>query len=74
MKEKRIKDEISKEKNNLKITHHSVNTLCDDPTLYQSLVRALQYLTSTRPNISYVVQQACLHMYAPYTEHMLTLK
>src|ERR1044072_4184575 len=46
----------------------------DDPTLYRSLAGALQYLTFTRPDISYVVQHVCLHMYAPCTEHMLALK
>ncbi|GKG33482.1 ribonuclease H-like domain-containing protein, partial [Tanacetum coccineum] len=28
-----------------------------DPTLYRRLARALQYLTFTRPDISYAVQQ-----------------
>lgn len=45
-----------------------------DPTLYRSLVGALQYLTFTRPNISYAVQQVCLHMHAPYDSHMHALK
>ncbi|GJR79241.1 ribonuclease H-like domain-containing protein [Tanacetum coccineum] len=31
-----------------------------DPTLYRSLAGSLQYLTFTRPNISYVVQQSTL--------------
>lgn len=50
------------------------NTPYDDHTLYQSLDGALQYLTFTHPDISYVVQQVCLHMHAPYIEHMLALK
>lgn len=33
-----------------------------DPTLYHSLAGALQYLTFTRPDISYDVQQVCLCM------------
>ncbi|XP_057423558.1 uncharacterized mitochondrial protein AtMg00810-like [Lotus japonicus] len=52
----------------------SAGTPCDDPTLYRSLVGALQHLTFIRPDISYVVQQVCLHMHAPCTEHMLALK
>lgn len=52
----------------------SSGTPYDDPTLYRSLAGALQYLTFTRPDISYAVQQVCLHMHAPQTEHMLALK
>ena len=46
----------------------------DDPTKFRSLAGALQYLTFTRPDISYAVQQICLHMHAPTTEHMGALK
>jgi len=52
----------------------SASTPYDNPTLYQSLAGALQYLTFTRPDISYVVQQMCLHMHAPCTAHMFALK
>ncbi|XP_022040172.1 uncharacterized mitochondrial protein AtMg00810-like [Helianthus annuus] len=45
-----------------------------DPTLYRSLAGALQYLTFTRPDISYAVQQVCMHMHAPKTGHWLALK
>ncbi|GAA0165852.1 hypothetical protein LIER_21146 [Lithospermum erythrorhizon] len=47
---------------------------CEDPSLFRSLAGALQYLTFTRPNISYVVKQICLFMHAPMTDHMLALK
>ena len=40
-----------------------------DPTLYCSLTETLQYLTITRPEISFVVQQACLHMHDPRLPH-----
>ncbi|XP_022024909.1 uncharacterized mitochondrial protein AtMg00810-like [Helianthus annuus] len=45
-----------------------------DPTLYRSLAGALQYLTFTRPDISYAVQQICMHMHTPKTGHWLALK
>jgi hypothetical protein len=45
-----------------------------DPSEYRSLVGALQYLTFTRPDISYVVQQVCLFMHDPKTQHMTALK
>ncbi|XP_057529046.1 uncharacterized mitochondrial protein AtMg00810-like [Amaranthus tricolor] len=46
---------------------------CDDPTLYRSLAGALQYLTFTRPDISYAVKQVCLYMHDPRIEHMATI-
>ncbi|XP_050908233.1 uncharacterized mitochondrial protein AtMg00810-like [Lathyrus oleraceus] len=52
----------------------SPNTSYEDPSLYRSLPGAQQYLTFTRPDISYAVQQVCLHMHAPRTERMLSLK
>ncbi|CAH9131347.1 unnamed protein product [Cuscuta epithymum] len=45
-----------------------------DPTLYRSLAGALQYLTFTRPDISYAVQQVCLHMHDPRVPHFDALK
>ncbi|GJS50561.1 ribonuclease H-like domain-containing protein [Tanacetum coccineum] len=45
-----------------------------DPTLYQSLAGALQYLIFTRPNISYDVQQICLYMHDPCDPHFTALK
>ncbi|GJS16754.1 ribonuclease H-like domain-containing protein [Tanacetum coccineum] len=45
-----------------------------DPTLYCRLAGALQYLTFTRPDISYAVQQVCLFMHDPQEPHFFTLK
>ncbi|GKD39955.1 ribonuclease H-like domain-containing protein [Tanacetum coccineum] len=45
-----------------------------DPTLYRSLAGVLQYLTFTRPDISYVVQQICLYMHDPCNPHFTALK
>ncbi|GJW77789.1 ribonuclease H-like domain-containing protein [Tanacetum coccineum] len=45
-----------------------------DPTLYWSLAGSLQYLTFTRPDISYAVQQVCLYMHNPREPHFLALK
>lgn len=48
--------------------------LLDNPTLYRSLAGALQYLTLTRPDLSYAVQQVCLFMHAPRDSHMQLVK
>ncbi|XP_022023707.1 uncharacterized mitochondrial protein AtMg00810-like [Helianthus annuus] len=45
-----------------------------DGTEYRQLVGALQYLTFTRPDITYAVQQVCMNMQAPRTSHMHALK
>nr|GEV39618.1 ribonuclease H-like domain-containing protein [Tanacetum cinerariifolium] len=45
-----------------------------DPTLYRSLASALQYLTFTRPDLSYAVQQVCLYMHDPRDMHFTALK
>ncbi|GKB08087.1 ribonuclease H-like domain-containing protein [Tanacetum coccineum] len=45
-----------------------------NPTLYRSLAGALQYLTFTRPDISYAVQQICLYMHDPCDPHFNALK
>jgi hypothetical protein len=45
-----------------------------DASDYRSLVGALQYLTMTRPDLQYAVQQACLHMHNPTTAHQGLVK
>ncbi|XP_021985320.1 uncharacterized mitochondrial protein AtMg00810-like [Helianthus annuus] len=58
---------------NSKLSAHA-GTDFPDPTLYRSLAGALQYLTFTRPDISYAVQQVFMHMHAPKTDHWNALK
>ena len=48
--------------------------LLSDATEYRSLAGALQYLTLTRPDIAYAVQQICLHMHAPRQPHLAMVK
>uniref|UniRef100_A0A8R7VAY3 Reverse transcriptase Ty1/copia-type domain-containing protein n=1 Tax=Triticum urartu TaxID=4572 RepID=A0A8R7VAY3_TRIUA len=48
--------------------------LFHDPSLYRSLAGALQYLTLTRPDLSYAVQQCCLFMHAPRESHFQLVK
>jgi hypothetical protein len=45
-----------------------------DTTYFRSLAGALQYLTFTRPDITYVVQQICLHMHDPREPHLTAMK
>nr|GEV61688.1 putative reverse transcriptase domain-containing protein [Tanacetum cinerariifolium] len=49
-------------------------TPVSDPTLYRSLVRALQYLTFTCTGLSYAIQQLCLYMHDPREPHLNALK
>jgi hypothetical protein len=41
---------------------------------FRSIVGALQYLTFTRPDITYTVQQICLHMHDPREPHLTVMK
>jgi len=46
----------------------------EDASQYRSLAGALQYLTLTRPDIAYAVQQVCLFMHDPREPHLALLK
>ncbi|PKU65522.1 Retrovirus-related Pol polyprotein from transposon TNT 1-94 [Dendrobium catenatum] len=48
--------------------------LLSDPTLYRRLTGALQYLTITRPDIAYSVNQLSQHMHNPLSQHVYLLK
>jgi hypothetical protein len=45
-----------------------------NPTAYRHIVGALQYVTLTRPNIAYSVNQLCQHMYSPTSTHLTAAK
>ena len=48
--------------------------LFSDPTLYRSVVGALEYLTITRPAISYSVNKVCQFMANPLESHWVAIK
>ncbi|KAK2990712.1 hypothetical protein RJ640_009878 [Escallonia rubra] len=41
------------------------DSLFHDPTLFWSIVGSLQYLTMTRPDLSYIINVVCQHMHRP---------
>ncbi|KAF5460295.1 hypothetical protein F2P56_020175 [Juglans regia] len=45
-----------------------------DPTHYRSVVGALQYLSLTRPDISFAVNKVCQFMHKPTEEHWSAVK
>ncbi|GAA0156639.1 transmembrane signal receptor [Lithospermum erythrorhizon] len=45
-----------------------------DPTLYHQLVGSLQYLTLTRPDLSFAVNRVCQHMHDPQASHFIMVK
>jgi hypothetical protein len=45
-----------------------------DAPQFRSIAGALQYLTFTRPDIAYAVQQICLHMHDPREPHLTAMK
>jgi hypothetical protein len=45
-----------------------------DPYAFRSLVGALQYLTFTRPDLSYAVNSLCQHMHRPTEAHLIAAK
>lgn len=45
-----------------------------DPSLYRSLVGELQYLTITRPDLSYVVNHVSQFLHSPIVDHFHAVK
>ncbi|KAI5321887.1 hypothetical protein L3X38_030959 [Prunus dulcis] len=45
-----------------------------NPTMYRSIVGALQYLTFTRPDIAFSVHQVCQFMQTPMVTHFTAVK
>lgn len=46
----------------------------EDATQYRSIVGALQYLTLTRPYISFAVNKVCQYLHSPTTSHWAAVK
>lgn len=46
----------------------------DDPTLFRSTVRALQYFLHNRPDISFSVNKVCQFMHDPKVSHWSVVK
>jgi len=50
------------------------STSVEDPTFFRSIVGALQYVTITRPELSFVVNRFCQYMHQPHQSHWKAVK
>ena len=50
------------------------STSVEDPTFFRSIVGALQYVTITRPELSFVVNHVCQYMHKPQQSHWKAVK
>uniref|UniRef100_A0A2N9FMK1 Integrase catalytic domain-containing protein n=1 Tax=Fagus sylvatica TaxID=28930 RepID=A0A2N9FMK1_FAGSY len=50
------------------------SSFLSDPFSYRSLIGTLQYLTFTRPDLSFAVNSLCQHMHQPTTSHLVAAK
>ena len=46
----------------------------EEATQYHSIVGGLQYLTVTRPDLSFVVNKMCHYLHEPHTPHWSSVK
>lgn len=46
----------------------------DNPYFYKSLVGALQYITNTRPELTFATNTTCQHIHKPHLSHVQALK
>ncbi|XP_058785002.1 uncharacterized mitochondrial protein AtMg00810-like [Vicia villosa] len=56
-----------------RLSKHGTNYFAD-PQLYRSIVGALQYVTLTRPDISFSVNKACQFMASPLDTHWAAVR
>ncbi|WMV30838.1 hypothetical protein MTR67_024223 [Solanum verrucosum] len=54
--------------------HVGDSPLFDDPTLYRTIVGALQYVTLTRPDLAFVVNKVCQFMDSPSQNQWAAVK
>ena len=45
-----------------------------NPSIYKSITGALQYLTLTKPDLAFAINQLCQHMHRPTETHFVGLK
>jgi hypothetical protein len=55
-------------------THAGVTLGPNDATSYRSIVGGLQYLTLTRPDLTFSVNKVCQYLYLPITLHLAAVK
>lgn len=58
---------------NLKLTKHGTDSL-SDPSQYRSIVGGLQYITLTRPELTYSVNKICQFLSKPLNSHWCVVK
>ena len=56
-----------------KLTRYDGDPLTDT-SMYRSIVHALQYITFTRPDLSFAVNQVCQFMHQPTSSYWMAVK